>query len=228
MKTQEKQLYYLHELSDYTIDDGYTDIRGWTVKDSALRNIGTVKNLLVNKVTKRVVYVDVEIDPTIINAGHDPYGDSANTEIREFINEKGENHVIIPIGLVNINMEPEYIFTESIDHQTFAETRRIRKNTPIDREYENAVLDSYGTKAVPPVKRDREIENARENRQDMVDANRDNQEERMSEKASTDNDPEEEWYNAEYESLTESEFPNDENFYGRREFDDSRFHRGKE
>ncbi len=227
MKTQEKQLYYLHELSDYKIDDGYTDISGWTVKDSALRNIGTVKNLLVNKVTERVVYVDVEIDPTIINAGHDPYGDAANTEIREYINDKGENHVILPIGLVNINMEPEYIYTESIDHQTFAETRRIRKNTPIAREYENAVLDSLGTKAVPSGKGERDFENATENHMDRTDVIRSRQEDRLKEEASTDTDPDVDWYNAEYESLKESESPDEEDFYRRKEFDDSRFHSGK-
>ncbi len=227
MKTKEKQLYYLHELTDYTIDDGYPDIRGWTVKDSALRNIGTVKNLLVNKVTERVVYLDVEIDPTIINAGHDPYGDPANTGIREFINDKGENHVIIPIGLVDINMEPEYIFTESIDHETFAETKRIRKNTPIDREYENAVLDSLGTKSVASRKRAREIENAAEYRQDRMEAKRDEQEERLREEVAGNRDPEVDWYDAEFESMKEREFPPEENFYTRSEFDDSRFHRNK-
>src|SRR5665811_464276 len=103
MKTPEKHLYYLSELSDYKISGGYPDVRNWEVKDEALRQIGMVKNLLVNTKTERVVYLDVEVDQTIIDADHDPYGRPANEEIREFINEKGENHIILPIGLVDFN-----------------------------------------------------------------------------------------------------------------------------
>lgn len=231
MKTQKKQLYYLHELTDYKIDGGYTDIRGWNVKDSALRNIGTVKNLLVNKETKRVVYVDVEVDPTIIDASHDAYGEPSNTDIREFINEKGENHIIIPIGLVEINLKPEYIFTESIDHHTFAGTKRIRKNSPIDRDYENAVLSSFRRRisAIPERESgDLDIENDPEYQKDRREAVRDQQESiRFREGVSPDNDTNEDWSDAENETFKDGEIRRNEDYYTRREFDDSRFNRDK-
>ncbi len=143
MKNENKHLYYLEELSDYKVDSHYSDVTGWPVKDLNNRVIGKVDNLLVNKELERVVYLDVEVDNSIIEANHDPYGRPANIEIREFVNKDGENHIIIPIGMVSIENDQKYVYTESIDHQTFAETKRVNRGTHIDREYEKVVLSSY-------------------------------------------------------------------------------------
>ncbi len=143
MKNREKHLYYLEELKDYEVDSHYADVRGWSVKDRDNRIIGKVDNLLVNKNLEKVVYLDVEVDDTIIEANHDPFGTPANTDVKEFVNKEGENHVIIPIGMIDINTENKYVYTESIDHRTFAETKRIKTGTDIDRDYEVIILDSY-------------------------------------------------------------------------------------
>jgi len=233
MKTPEKHLYYLSELSDYKISGGYPDVRNWEVKDEALRQIGTVKNLLVNTKTERVVYLDVEVDQTIIDADHDPYGRPANEEIREFINEKGENHIILPIGLVDFNNEQEYVFAESIDHKTFAGTKRIRKETPIDRDYENAVLDSYGRRYIhtPVDKRmGSDVENAdayREERMENIKQRHNVGKYRDSETSQKKVEDEAQQYLDENENAEDYEKSGDEEFYGRSEFDDSRFYRGK-
>ncbi len=233
MKTPEKHLYYLSELSGYKISGGYPDVRNWEVKDEALRHIGTVKNLLVNTKTERVVYLDVEVDQTIIDADHDPYGRPANEEIREFINEKGENHIILPIGLVDFNNEQEYVFAESIDHKTFAGTKRIRRETPIDRDYENAVLDSYGRRYIhtPVDKRmDSDVENAdvyREERMDNIKQRHNVGKYRDSETTQKKIEDEAHQYLDENENAENYEKSEDEEFYGRSEFDDSRFYRGK-
>ena len=143
MTEQKKHLYYMNELSDYKISDGYPDVRGWDVKDIDDRVIGKVDNLLVNKVAERVVYLDVEVDKSIVDAKYDPYGNSSQTEMREFVNKDGENHIIIPIGLVDLNEDSKYVYTDMIDHRTFAETKRYRKGDTINRQYENQVLGSY-------------------------------------------------------------------------------------
>ena len=143
MKNENKHLYYLEELSDYKVDSHYSDVTGWPVKDLNNRVIGKVDNLLVNKELERVVYLDVEVDNSIIEANHDPYGRPANIEIREFVNKDGENHIIIPIGMVSIENDQNYVYTESIDHRTFAETKRVNRGSHIDREYEKVVLSSY-------------------------------------------------------------------------------------
>lgn len=232
MKTPEKHLYYLSELSDYKVAGGYPDVRNWEVKDEALRKIGTVKNLLVNAKTERVVYLDVQVDQTIIDADHDPYGRPANEEIREFINEKGENHIIIPIGLVDLNNDQEYVFAESIDHKTFAETKRIRRDTNIDRDYENAVLNSYERRYVhTPVDKgmDSDVENAevKEERMENIKQRHNVGKYRDPETAPKNIEDGAQQYLDENESTEDYEKSGDEEFYGRSEFDDSRFYRGK-
>ena len=146
MKNKKKHLYYLNELSDYKVASNYSDVTGWDIKDKDNRVIGKVNNLLVNIDLERVVYLDIEVDETIIEANHDPYGRPANTEVHEFVNKEGENHVIIPVGLVDINNDQKFVYTNTIDHQTFAETKRIRTGANINREYEEAVMGSYKRK----------------------------------------------------------------------------------
>ena len=143
MKEANKHLYYLNELSDYKVDSHYPDVSGWSVKDRDNRVIGKVDNLLVNKNLMKVVYLDVDVDKTIIEANYDPYSGSRNADVREFVNKEGDTHVIIPIGMVHIHEDQKYVHTESIDHQTFAETKRFTSGENLDRAYEVNVLDSY-------------------------------------------------------------------------------------
>jgi sporulation protein YlmC with PRC-barrel domain len=233
MNTQEKHLSYLSELSDYKVDDNYADVTGWEVKDAALRRVGKVKNLLVDKKTERVVYLDVEVDSSIIDAEHDPYATSDNLGLREFINEKGENHIIIPIGLVDINMADEYVYAENIDHTTFASTKRIRPDTPIARGYENVVLDSYGRRydRGPLGERtDLDVDDVEDNdkeRMDDIKKRRGIAEYRKDRTSGTDDETD--WYDAENERMegSEDELREEGYFYGKKEFDDSRFYRGK-
>lgn len=143
MSTEEKHLYSLDELKGYKVNHHDHDIRGWKVKDLENRVIGKVDNLLVNKELGKVVYVDVEVDHNIIHANHDPYAAHSQNKLHEFINKDGENHIIIPIGMIDINASDKYVYTENIDYQTFAETKRYRSGSNISRDYERHVLGSY-------------------------------------------------------------------------------------
>lgn len=142
-KEDKKHLYYLEELSDYKVDSHYSDVSGWPVKDREDRVIGKVSNLLVNKDLEKVVYLDVEVDDSIIDANHDPYASPENAGLREFVNKKGENHIIIPIGMVSIDDKQKFVFADSIGYQTFAGTKRITPGAHINRDYEMMVLNSY-------------------------------------------------------------------------------------
>ncbi|MCM4160629.1 hypothetical protein FHG64_18490 [Antarcticibacterium flavum] len=155
-ENKNKHLFYLNELSDYKIASDDPDVRGWQVKDKDNRVIGKVDNLLVNKKTERVVYLDVEVDNSIIEADHDPYGQPADSDVHEFINKEGENHIIIPVGLVNLNDDQKFVYTDRINHQTFAETKRIEKGANVNREYEVVVLDSYDRHRGDHDRRDRD------------------------------------------------------------------------
>lgn len=140
---KERNLCYLEELSNYEVANSDKDVRGWEVKDTDGRVIGKVENLLVNKQTERVAYLDVEVDASIIEANYKPYDSKAKDGVHDFINEDGENHLILPIGLAELNLEDELVLTNNINHKTFAETKRIKKGTRIHRNYENSVLNNY-------------------------------------------------------------------------------------
>ena len=113
MKNEERHLYKLDELSDYKVASDDPDVSGWEVRDADNRVIGKVDNLIVNKHAERVVYLDVAVDKTIIDARHDPYGRPENVDIREFVNKDGENHVIIPIGMVSLDLENKTVRLEA-------------------------------------------------------------------------------------------------------------------
>ena len=140
---KERNLYYLHELSDYKVSDSDKDVRGWPVKDRDGIYIGTVDNLMISKEDERVVYLDVELDEEIIKNDHKPYARPADEGVHDFLNKEGENHVIIPVGMVKLDTEEEMVNTPEISVQIFSETKRIERGSLIDRHYETNVLDSY-------------------------------------------------------------------------------------
>lgn len=143
MSDKNKNLYYLDDLSKYKVDSDDPDVRGWDVIDAENLRIGKVDRLLANKETKRVAYLDVEADPSVIEAGHKVYDKSAEDGAHEILNEEGENHFIIPIGLVSLDEENKKVRSTKITHDTFSKTKRIKKGSEVDREYEVMVLDHY-------------------------------------------------------------------------------------
>lgn len=140
---EDKTLYYLDELSDYKVADEYCDVRDWEVKDADNRTIGKVDGLLVNKNEKRVVYLDVAVDEGIIEERHKPYAAPAGEGVHEFLDKEGDDHIIIPVGLVTLDEENKKVLTSHINNQTFAKTTPFRKGTLINREYEIIALSNY-------------------------------------------------------------------------------------
>lgn len=224
-----KRLFYLNELSDYKISSDDPDVRGWVVKDADNRVIGKVDNLLVNKEIEKVVYLDVEVDSTIIEANHDPYGRPANADVREFINKDGENHIIIPVGLVNLNTDQKFVYTDTINHQTFAETKRFARGHDIHRDYEVVVLDSYGRNRDKPEPRHTDTRIEDRSQIDPAFQEHVRREAEADEKRADDLD----WERREserraMEARQEGDIgrvPDDNSFYERREFDDTRYRR---
>lgn len=224
MTDDRKHLYYLNELSDYKVASGDPDVRGWPVKDSENRVIGKVDNLLVNKDRKQVVYLDVEVDKSIIEANHDPYGRSAKEDVHEFINKDGEEHIIIPIGLASLNEDENFVFTDRIDRQTFAETKRMEKGSHIDRDYEVVVLESYDRKQNTDNPRsdrnfsDRDEDRVREEeRRAKTDSDRQREERNDQEDARSSRGADRD---ATYDhEKARSRYPDDDTFYDRDEFD---------
>ncbi len=63
----------LSRLSDYTVDKHQPDPRGWDVINSEGRNIGEVKDLIVDTATKKATYLDVELDAKLFDLRGDPH-----------------------------------------------------------------------------------------------------------------------------------------------------------
>lgn len=143
MTDTNKILFNLDELSGYKVAENYSDVRGWDVKDANNRTIGKVDHLLVNKTTERVVYLDIEVDTTLIEEGYNTYQDRVSDGVHEFLNKEGENHLIIPIGMAIIDEKNKLVCTNQIDSSTFAKTKRFKKGDIIDFLYEINILRHY-------------------------------------------------------------------------------------
>lgn len=139
-----KTLYYLDELTDYKVADDYSDVRGWEVVDANSRSIGKVDNLLVNRNTERVVYLDVEVNDSVIDKEHDPYQTPVSEGIHEFIDKEGENHLIIPIGMASLDENNKRVVTDKIDYSTFASAKRFKRGDDINFAYEVKTMRHYG------------------------------------------------------------------------------------
>ncbi len=142
--TENRNVYYLHELSDYKVASDYPDVRDWKIEDSLGRIIGEVENLVVNKNTKRVVYLDVELnDDFIKDQSRFTKVVSSHSESHSFINKEGDRHVIIPIGLVDVDEDNKCVRTSQIETRLIANARRKEKDVIIDTQYELDSVNHY-------------------------------------------------------------------------------------
>ncbi|MDQ6815125.1 MAG: PRC-barrel domain-containing protein [Bacteroidota bacterium] len=141
--SEDKNLYYLDELSDYKVAEDDCDVRGWDVKDADDRVIGKVEDLMVNKKAERVVYIDVAVKKDLIEEGHQTYATPASEGIHEFLDKDGDDHIIIPVGMVTLDEKNEAVLANKINASTFAKTNRFSKGTVINREYEITLMRNY-------------------------------------------------------------------------------------
>lgn len=143
MTTKHRTLFNLDELTDYKVANNYSDVRGWEVRDTDNRSVGKVDHLLVNMATERVVYLDVEVDPTLIEEGFKTYQSSVSDGVHEFLNKEGENHLIIPIGMAAIDSAHKWVTTTHIDRLTFTKAKRFRKGDHLPFPYELNLMRHY-------------------------------------------------------------------------------------
>ncbi|WP_017259677.1 hypothetical protein [Pedobacter arcticus] len=150
MKNENKDLYYLHDLSDYKVASDYPDVRGWKLQDASHREIGEIDGLLVSKSAERVVYLDIEVNEGLIKEGHEAYAKRASDGVHEFLNKEGDDHLIVPIGLVEIDEDAKIVFSNSVDYSRFSTTSRYSKENNITRDYELGVYKNYLPEADEP------------------------------------------------------------------------------
>lgn len=86
----------LSELDDYEVADGYPEVRGWEVRDSADRSIGRVYDLLVDVGALRVRYLDVELAP-------------------KFAATEADRRVLIPVERVDLDGTGDHVLLPGIE-----------------------------------------------------------------------------------------------------------------
>jgi photosynthetic reaction center H subunit len=86
----------LSQLDDYEIADGYPEVRGWEVRDSADRSIGRVHDLLVDVGELRVRYLDVELAP-------------------KFARTEADRRVLIPVESADLDGTGDQVLLPGID-----------------------------------------------------------------------------------------------------------------
>jgi hypothetical protein len=138
-----KNLFYLEDLPDYEVAADYCDVSGWDVIDIDYRLVGKVSHLLVNKIAERVVYLDVEVDKTLIDESYDTFQVPASEGIHGFLNKEGDDHLIIPIGMVILDEEKKQVLVTQINYSTFMKARRFNRIAFIDPDYESVLYRHY-------------------------------------------------------------------------------------
>ena len=58
----------LSRMSDFEVADGYVDVRGWEVSSSGGRDVGKVRDLLVDLDDMRTRYIEVRLHPAVAAA----------------------------------------------------------------------------------------------------------------------------------------------------------------
>lgn len=143
MSDNNKELYYLEELPDYKVASDDRDVRGWDVVDADNRTIGKVTNLLVSKKHERVIYLDVKIDRSLLEACPDTHQPPSGEGVHGVMDKNGEDHLIVPVGMVSLDEERKKVLTNQIGFTTFTRARRFHEGATIEREYELLLLRLY-------------------------------------------------------------------------------------
>lgn len=128
-----RNLFYLNELPDYKISPNDCDVRGWEVIDSYCHVIGKVESLLVNKQSERVVYLEVELDKTLLD-NYNTSGDALCTGVDKSIKD-GSVYIVLPVGMVNLNEEKMQVISTQICCHNIGKTRVLSKGYHIDPDY---------------------------------------------------------------------------------------------
>jgi photosynthetic reaction center H subunit len=93
--TNLKRLHKLADLKNYTVAEGDTDIRGWSVYTSDEVKIGKVEDLIVDAEIMKATYIDLILDEKLRTG-------------------KVENHLLIPLEIASIENQPEKLKLLSI------------------------------------------------------------------------------------------------------------------
>ena len=119
-----RRLVPLSDADGYHVADGEPDLVGWDVQTSAGRDVGKVKDLIVDLAAMKVRYLDVELDGKAVGIEDD-------------------RRVLVPIGTARLDDDNDDV----IIRETAAELRTMPPFDPksFTREWEDGLHSWYGS-----------------------------------------------------------------------------------
>lgn len=114
----------LHDLPEFEMADDNPDVRGWTVRGSEGRSLGTVYELIVDPAALKVRYLDIELDA-------------------RFGRPEAERHILLPIGVAALDEEDDNVFVTALNSESVLQYPPYIE-LQITREYEEAMLRALG------------------------------------------------------------------------------------
>lgn len=116
-------LMHLSDMDDCDIGEDEPDIRGWDVKTADGVEIGEVEDLIVDTVTMKVRYLEVELD-------------------KKALDLKEDRWVLIPIGTARLN-DDEDVVVVSRNSSDLAGMPNYERGK-LNNEYEKKLSEGYG------------------------------------------------------------------------------------
>ena len=117
----------LRDLTDFEVADDNPDVRGWAVRGSDGRALGSVHELIVEPDALKVRYLDVELDASFQRGQH-------------------ENHILLPIGVAALDIDDDNVFVPALNAETVLQYPPYSE-VQITRDYEEAMLRALGLDA---------------------------------------------------------------------------------
>lgn len=117
----------LRDLTDFEVADDNPDVRGWAVRGSDGRALGSVHELIVEPDALKVRYLDVKLDAGFQRGPH-------------------ENHILLPIGVAALDVDDDNVFVPALNAETVLQYPSYSE-IQITRDYEEAMLRALGLDA---------------------------------------------------------------------------------
>jgi hypothetical protein len=138
-KPMSKALFFFSDLTTFELAKNSPDVRGWELRDAENHLIGRVDDLLVSKEEKVAVYLDLEVDATVIEKGKVSGPLYHHTETAKEQNKSGDDHLFIPVEWVIPDDKNKTLITHQISYEAFIKARRFSRSArklpayPIDQ-----------------------------------------------------------------------------------------------
>ena len=138
----ENRICYLDELDNLKVHHNDPDVRNWEVYTSDDARLGKVENLIVDREAKEVRYLDVHLEDEFLKS--EPLatkGKDETDKVHEHLSKEGHRHVIIPIGMAEVDESDRNVHLKECDSKAIAGIPHHARREEITPQYEVEVRE---------------------------------------------------------------------------------------